>query len=87
MNTESSSQARPDHIQRQTSIKTGTWTPAEDDRLREAVARYGTRWVAIASDVGTRNGDQCAKRWNQNLDPKLDHSAWSLEEVGAFSLE
>ncbi|KAL7626001.1 hypothetical protein AAE478_002770 [Parahypoxylon ruwenzoriense] len=61
-------------------IKTGTWFPAEDARLREAVAKHGTRWVAVAGEVGTRNGDQCAKRWNENLNPELDHGPWTPEE-------
>ena len=39
----------------------GTWLAAEDSRLRAAVARYGTRWVSVASEVGTRSGDQCGK--------------------------
>ncbi len=65
-------------------LNVGTWMPAEDDRLREAVAKHGTRWVVVASEVGTRNGDQCAKRWNENLNPELDHSPWCPVEV--FSL-
>ncbi|KAL9031135.1 MAG: hypothetical protein Q9196_000811 [Gyalolechia fulgens] len=64
----------------QKPVKTGTWLPAENTRLRQAVAKYGTRWVKVASEVGTRNGDQCAKRWNENLNPELDHSPWTPEE-------
>lgn len=65
------------------SINTGTWSPAEDEWLKEAVSKYGTRWVVVAAEVGTRNGEQCAKRWNENLNPELDHSPWTPEEVGA----
>ncbi|PGH02437.1 hypothetical protein AJ80_08857 [Polytolypa hystricis UAMH7299] len=61
-------------------LNTGTWSPAEDDRLREAVAKYGTRWVVVAAEVSTRNGDQCAKRWTENLNPDLDHSPWTPQE-------
>lgn len=64
----------------QKPINTGTWLPAENARLREAVAKFGTRWVKVASEVGSRNGDQCAKRWNENLNPDLDHSPWTPEE-------
>lgn len=63
------------------SLNTGTWSPDEDERLREAVAQYGTRWVVVAAAVATRNGDQCAKRWNENLNPDLDHSPWTPQEV------
>ncbi|RAL07603.1 SANT/Myb-like DNA-binding domain-containing protein [Aspergillus homomorphus CBS 101889] len=62
------------------SLNTGTWSPDEDERLREAVAQYGTRWVVVAAAVATRNGDQCAKRWNENLNPDLDHSPWTPQE-------
>lgn len=64
-------------------VKAGTWLPVEDERLREAVTKYGTRWVRVAGEVGTRNGDQCAKRWNENLNPELDHSPWTPEEVSS----
>ncbi|KAI0430912.1 Homeodomain-like protein [Xylaria sp. FL1042] len=59
---------------------TGTWSAEEDARLRNAVAQHGTRWVIVAGDVSTRNGDQCAKRWNENLNPNLNHSPWSPAE-------
>lgn len=61
--------------------KTGNWGPAEDFRLRQAVSKHGLRWVLVADDVGTRNGDQCAKRWKDKLNPELDHSQWSPDEV------
>ncbi|KAI0601740.1 hypothetical protein F4775DRAFT_539019 [Biscogniauxia sp. FL1348] len=61
-------------------FNTGTWSPAEDGRLKEAVAKHGTRWVIVATEVGTRNGDQCSKRWKENLNPDLDHSPWSSWE-------
>ncbi|KAK4032253.1 hypothetical protein C8A01DRAFT_20655, partial [Parachaetomium inaequale] len=63
------------------ATNTGRWLAEEDSRLREGVARSGTRWVAVAADVGTRNAEQCAKRWNDNVNPDLDHSFWSAEEV------
>ena len=69
----------------QNPVKTGTWLPAEDARLRDAVTRYGTRWARVAGEVGTRTGDQCAKRWNENLNPELDHSPWTPEEVSQMS--
>lgn len=67
-------------------IKAGAWLPAEDGLLRDAVQKYGSRWVLVASEVGTRNGDQCAKRWNDNLNPELDHSPWTPDEVSRRNL-
>lgn len=54
---------------------------AEDDRLRAAVAQHGTKWPVVSKQVETRTSDQCSKRWKQVLDPNLDHSPWTLEEV------
>ncbi|KAG9663141.1 hypothetical protein KCU64_g1512, partial [Aureobasidium melanogenum] len=66
--------------QRPRYVNTGTWLPEEDQRLREAILKYGSRWVHVASDVGTRNGDQCMKRWNEKLNPALNHSSWTAGE-------
>ena len=66
------------------TINVGRWSTAEDERLKEAVIKHGTRWIAVAPEVGTRNSEQCAKRWNDNLNPDLDHSFWSVEEVRAL---
>jgi hypothetical protein len=63
------------------TIRKGTWTEEEDDRLREAVKLYGGRWSRIAEVVGTRNGDQCWKRWYDCLDPRIDKSPWTAEDV------
>ncbi|KAK4103384.1 hypothetical protein N658DRAFT_422159, partial [Parathielavia hyrcaniae] len=62
------------------TIRKGTWMPEEDEKLREAVERYGARWSKIAEAVGTRNGDQCWKRWYDCLDPRIDKSPWTAEE-------
>ena len=42
---------------------------------------HGTKWSKVAEVVGTRNGDQCWKRWNDSLNPQIDHSSWDLHEV------
>lgn len=34
----------------------------------------------MAKEVGSRSGDQCWKRWNDSLDPNLDHSQWTPSE-------
>lgn len=53
----------------------------EDDQLRAAVAKHGTKWRVVSKEVRTRTSDQCSKRWKQVLDPNLDHSPWSPAEV------
>ncbi|RYP81219.1 hypothetical protein DL770_005947 [Monosporascus sp. CRB-9-2] len=41
---------------------------------------HGTKWTKVSEEVGSRNGDQCWKRWHDNLDPQIDHSPWTREE-------
>ncbi len=67
------------------TIRKGTWMREEDEKLRQAVELYGARWSKIAEMVGTRNGDQCWKRWYDCLDPRIDKSPWTAEEVGPRS--
>ncbi|KAK1777397.1 hypothetical protein QBC45DRAFT_188751 [Copromyces sp. CBS 386.78] len=62
------------------NIRKGTWTREEDQRLREAFDIYGPRWSKVAQVVGSRNGDQCWKRWYDCLDPKIDRSPWTPDE-------
>jgi len=62
------------------TIRKGTWTREEDQKLRQAVEMYGARWSKIAEAVGTRNGDQCWKRWYDCLDPRIDKSPWTADE-------
>lgn len=63
------------------NVSVGCWTPCEDERLRAAVRKHGTKWNIIAGEVESRNGEQCAKRWKNALNPDLDHSPWTEEEV------
>ena len=59
---------------------------AQDDRLREAVERYGERdWVAVAIHMGqgiTR--ERCLHRWKYYVRPELKSrkvGPWDEEEV------
>ncbi|EGZ77184.1 hypothetical protein NEUTE2DRAFT_99749 [Neurospora tetrasperma FGSC 2509] len=62
------------------NIRKGTWTREEDQRLRKAFDSHGPRWSKVAQVVGSRNGDQCWKRWYDCLNPKIDRSPWTPEE-------
>lgn len=57
----------------------GGWAPDEDERLVKAIEHYGTRWSLVASQVCTRNSDQCAKRWTDTLNPAIDRTSWTPE--------
>lgn len=58
-------------------LKKGQWSRSEDVQLARGVQQYGQRWTLVANIVGSRSADQCAKRWQQSLDPDLDRSEWS----------
>ncbi|KAL2018291.1 hypothetical protein VTK56DRAFT_995 [Thermocarpiscus australiensis] len=62
------------------NLKKGAWDDDEDRRLRDAVSKYGQRWTLVASMVGSRSSDQCAKRWQHRLDPRLEHEDWTPDE-------
>jgi hypothetical protein len=61
-------------------LKKGQWSKSEDQLLTQGVHRYGSQWTKVATCVNTRSADQCAKRWQQSLDPRLDRSDWREDE-------
>lgn len=61
-------------------LKKGLWDPEEDQRLQAAVEKHGLKWPLIAAEVGFRSPDQCSKRWQYGLDPRLKHHEWTAEE-------
>ncbi|EAY22278.1 Myb-like DNA-binding domain containing protein [Trichomonas vaginalis G3] len=58
------------------------WSYKEDQRLIEAVNKYGfIKWNEIAKYVGEcRNGKQCRERWLFNLSPDINNAPWDREE-------
>ncbi|KAL5545145.1 hypothetical protein UlMin_008929 [Ulmus minor] len=59
----------------------GHWRPAEDEKLRELVERYGPHnWNAIAEKLQGRSGKSCRLRWFNQLDPRINRSPFSEEE-------
>ena len=62
-------------------IRRGTWTPEEDEKLREAVALHGQHnWVKVAQHTPGRTDVQCRERWVNILDPELNTGPWTPEE-------
>ncbi|KAL0364474.1 UNVERIFIED_CONTAM: Transcription factor [Sesamum angustifolium] len=59
----------------------GHWRPAEDEKLRELVERYGPHnWNAIAQNLHGRSGKSCRLRWFNQLDPRINRSPFTEEE-------
>lgn len=65
-------------------LRKGQWSKSEDQLLIHGVHRYGSQWTKVATCVSTRSADQCAKRWQQSLDPRLDRSEWRENEDTAL---
>jgi len=61
-------------------VSKGGWSSEEDRKLLDAVEKHGMKWSVVASLVETRNSGQCAKRWQDTLNPAIDRSAWSADE-------
>ncbi|KAJ6969929.1 transcription factor MYB52 [Populus alba] len=59
----------------------GHWRPAEDEKLKELVEKYGPHnWNAIAEKLHGRSGKSCRLRWFNQLDPRINRSPFTEEE-------
>ncbi|RYP08193.1 hypothetical protein DL764_002053 [Monosporascus ibericus] len=63
------------------TLKKGPWSKEEDALLINLVEMHSPSWVAISQAMGTRNADQCAKRWQHSLNPELDRHPWQESEI------
>ncbi|GER38459.1 myb domain protein 54 [Striga asiatica] len=56
----------------------GHWRPAEDEKLRELVERYGPHnWNSIAEKLDGRSGKSCRLRWFNQLNPRINRSPFT----------
>ncbi|CAH8320167.1 unnamed protein product [Eruca vesicaria subsp. sativa] len=59
----------------------GHWRPTEDAKLKELVARFGPQnWNVIANHLLGRSGKSCRLRWFNQLDPRINKTAFTEEE-------
>ncbi|XP_077087790.1 snRNA-activating protein complex subunit 4 isoform X2 [Siphateles boraxobius] len=64
------------------SLKKGPWSKEEDQLLRNAVAKYGTReWGKIRLEVPGRTDSACRDRYLDCLQENVKKGPWSTEEV------
>ncbi|KAJ8773693.1 hypothetical protein K2173_006343 [Erythroxylum novogranatense] len=58
-----------------------TWTPQEDDILREQISLHGTEnWSIIAAKFKDKTTRQCRRRWYTYLNSDFKKGGWSPEE-------
>jgi hypothetical protein len=57
------------------------WGKEEDQRLLDAVAKYGaSSWTKVAALVTGRTSKQCRERWLGQLSPYVHKTTWTVEE-------
>lgn len=62
-------------------IKTGPWTPEEDEVLSRLVNKNGPhKWAYVAKYLPGRIGKQCRERWHNHLSPHIIKRDWTQEE-------
>ena len=63
------------------NIKKGSWTPEEDQIIKEHVKENGpTKWSEVATMLPGRTTKQCRRRWIERLDPNIKKGHWTEEE-------
>lgn len=67
--------------QHQTQKTKRSFSPAEDQLLRQLVANLGSNnWKQIAANMEGRNSKQCKERWTHYLNPNISHDPWTPQE-------
>ncbi|XP_047554747.1 snRNA-activating protein complex subunit 4 isoform X1 [Lutra lutra] len=65
------------------SLKKGFWAPEEDEKLLQAVAKYGQQdWFKIREEVPGRSDAQCRDRYVRRLQAGLKKGRWAASEEG-----
>lgn len=65
------------------NIRKGKWTEEEDNSLKDAYLKHNNCWLKVAAEIPGRNNDQCAKRYKEILEPKLNEAnrlQWTIDD-------
>ncbi|RWR76161.1 SANT/Myb domain-containing protein [Cinnamomum micranthum f. kanehirae] len=58
-----------------------TWTPQEDNILREHIRIHGTeRWTSVAAQFKDKTSRQCRRRWYTYLNSECKKGCWTEQE-------
>jgi len=65
----------------QPGLKKGMWKKEEDELLMKLMMTTKPKnWADVAAKVPGRTAKQCRERWSLNLDPTINHDAWTAGE-------
>ncbi|KAJ9181537.1 hypothetical protein P3X46_009658 [Hevea brasiliensis] len=65
------------------NVKKGPWSPEEDAKLKDYIAKHGTggNWIALPLKAGLKRcGKSCRLRWLNYLRPNIKHGDFSDDE-------
>ena len=71
---------RNERANKEYQLHTVVWTEEEEERLRKAVAGYGSSWVQVASAISGRTNDQCREKWHEQINSSTEKSTWTEAE-------
>ncbi|XP_010526991.1 PREDICTED: transcription factor WER-like [Tarenaya hassleriana] len=75
------SETSNDSFESAQTCQRGHWRPAEDEKLRFLVEKYGPKnWNFIAQHLQGRSGKSCRLRWYNQLDPNINKKPFTEEE-------
>eukprot|EP00624_Nannochloropsis_granulata_P000729 evm.model.NODE_12890_length_15232_cov_17.794052.5 len=67
-------------IKSTSNVRKRKWTREEDRLLLALVAKHGTRSWSLFAPHLNRTGKKCRERWHNQINPEINHSAWTIEE-------
>jgi hypothetical protein len=70
-------------------VKSGEWSEAEDNSLKEAIALHGLKnWRAVSDLIPGRSSFQCNLRWRRSITCKegVVEGRWSIEDENRLVL-
>ncbi|CAG9323054.1 unnamed protein product [Blepharisma stoltei] len=81
-------QAKIYEIMTSGTLRSGIWSDAEDELLKQLLLTKTVKWGLVANELNTkihknikiRTGKQCKERWNNHLNPNINRGDWSQSE-------
>jgi hypothetical protein len=69
------------------NVVKGRWNSEEDGRLRQLVDEIGRKWTHIATEMNSRNPQQCRDRWDNHLNPQKAEALTKKRKAAEMSMK